>query len=53
VQYFLGLSEIEELERDYRKQVGAKFNQRTFDEALIGHGSIAVRFLRRYLLDAK
>ncbi|HSD88713.1 MAG TPA: DUF885 domain-containing protein, partial [Kofleriaceae bacterium] len=53
VQYFLGLSEIEELERDHRKQVGAKFTQRAFDEALIGHGSVAVRFLRRYLLDAK
>jgi uncharacterized protein (DUF885 family) len=52
-QYFLGLSEIEELERDYRKQVGAKFVQRTFDEALIDHGSIAVKFLRRFLLDAK
>jgi uncharacterized protein (DUF885 family) len=52
-QYFLGLSEIDDLERDYRKQVGGKFSQRTFDEALIGHGSVAVKFLRRYLLDAK
>jgi uncharacterized protein (DUF885 family) len=52
-QYFLGLSEIDDLERDYRKQIGAKFSQRVFDEALIGHGSIAVKFLRRYLLDAK
>ncbi len=52
-QYFMGLSEIDDLERDYRKQVGTKFSQRTFNEALIGHGSVAVRFLRRYLLDAK
>ena len=52
-QYFLGLSEIEELERDYRKTVGAKFSQRTFNEALIGHGSVAVKFLRRYLLGTK
>ena len=52
-QYFMGLSEIDDLERDYRKQVGTKFSQRTFNEALIGHGSVAVRFLRRYLLDTK
>ena len=51
-QYFLGLSEIEDLERDYRKQVGGAYSQRTFDEALISHGSIAVKFLRRYVLDA-
>jgi uncharacterized protein (DUF885 family) len=52
VQYFLGLDEIERLERDYRHQVGARFSQRTFNEALIGHGSIAVRLLREYLLGA-
>ena len=49
-QYFLGLNEIEALERDYRAKVGAAFTQRAFDEALIGHGSIAVKHLRRYLL---
>ena len=53
VQYFLGLDEIEQLERDYRKQVGAKYTQRAFDEALIGHGSIAVKFLRRFMLSTK
>lgn len=53
VQYFLGLSEIEELERDYRTQVGPGFVQRTFDEALISHGSVAVKFLRQFLLGAK
>jgi uncharacterized protein (DUF885 family) len=52
-QYFLGAAEIHELEAEYRKKVGAAFNQRTFNEAIIGHGSIAVKFLRRYLLDAK
>jgi uncharacterized protein (DUF885 family) len=50
-QYFLGLSEIGDLERDYRAKVGKAFNQRTFDEALIGHGSIAVKYLRRFLVD--
>ena len=49
-QYFLGHQEIQALEADYRKQKGAGFSQRAFDEALIGHGSIAVKFLRRYLL---
>ncbi|HEX8952645.1 MAG TPA: DUF885 family protein, partial [Polyangia bacterium] len=49
-QYFLGLDEIETLERDHRAKVGAKFNQRAFNEALIGHGSIAVKFLRDYVL---
>jgi uncharacterized protein (DUF885 family) len=50
VQYFLGFSEITELEADHRKAVGAAFSQRAFDEALIGHGSVAVKFLRRYLM---
>ncbi len=50
VQYFLGLDEIQTLEADYRKQVGAGFSQRAFDEALIGHGSIAVKLLRAYVL---
>jgi uncharacterized protein (DUF885 family) len=51
-QYFLGLDEIRSLERDYKVQLGARFKQRTFDEALIGHGSLAVKFLREYLLGA-
>lgn len=50
-QYFLGFDEILELERDYRAKLGAAaFKQRTFDEALVGHGSIAVKHLRRLLL---
>ena len=49
-QYFLGLDEIEALERDDRRRTPEKWSQRTFNEALIGHGSIAVKFLRRYLL---
>jgi hypothetical protein len=49
-QYFLGLSEIESLERDVRKKLGgAKWKARTFNEALVGHGTIAVKYLRRYL----
>jgi uncharacterized protein (DUF885 family) len=49
-QYFLGLDEISALEADYRRRVGEEFSQRAFNEALIGHGSIAVKFLRRYLV---
>lgn len=49
-QYWLGLDEIEELERDYRRKVGGAFSQRVFDEALIGHGSIGIRHIRAYLL---
>ncbi len=58
-QYFLGLDEIRSLEAAYRKkpegQAGGAvtFRQRAFNEALIGHGSIAVKFLRRYLFDAR
>jgi uncharacterized protein (DUF885 family) len=52
-QYFLGYDEIKTLETDYRKKVGDKWSQRTFDEALIGHGTISVQLLRRYLLDGK
>jgi uncharacterized protein (DUF885 family) len=51
-QYFLGCQEIKALELDYRKRVGARYSQRELNEALIGHGSIAVKFLRRYVLDA-
>ena len=40
--------QVKTLEADYRKK--KSWNQRVFNEALIGHGSIAVKFLRRYLL---
>jgi hypothetical protein len=50
-QYFLGLDEIRALEADYKKKVGAAFKPRTFNEALISHGSIAVKLLRRYVLE--
>ena len=48
-QYFLGLTEILAL----KDEVAARgpFHQRAFNEALIGHGSIAVKFLRRYLVN--
>jgi uncharacterized protein (DUF885 family) len=49
-QYFLGYDEILELEREYRQVKKQAFIQREFDEFLIGHGSIAVKHLRRFLL---
>jgi uncharacterized protein (DUF885 family) len=48
-QYFLGLDEIQALESDWKKQ-HPSFDQRAFDDALIGQGSVAVQFLRRYML---
>jgi uncharacterized protein (DUF885 family) len=49
-QYFLGYDEIMSLEREYRGLKKESFSQQEFDEALIGHGSIAVRYLRKYML---
>ncbi len=53
VQYFLGYSELKDLERDVLKKQGNAFNQRAFNEGVIGHGTIAVKYLRAYLLDEK
>ena len=47
-QYFLGLDEIQQLENDVKARAGAGFRQREFNEKLAGHGSIAVKHLRRY-----
>ena len=47
-QYFLGLDEIQQLEIEVKARVGARFRQREFNEKLTGHGSIAVKHLRRY-----
>jgi len=47
-QYFLGWAEIVRLEREAR-QAGA-FDQRQFDEALLSHGTIAVKHLRGYVM---
>ena len=52
-QYYLGLVELEALEADVRKAQGKKPDAAfhyDFNMALISHGSIAVRFLRNYLL---
>ncbi len=46
-QYFLGSTELAELERAVRAR--GPFSQRAFDEAVVGHGTIAVKHLRRYL----
>jgi len=49
-QYFLGYDEIRELENDYRQIKKEAFSQREFNESLIGHGPVAVKHLRRFLL---
>ena len=45
-QYFLGLSEIEALERDVKAR--GKFDQRAFNQELIGHGTVPVKILRAF-----
>jgi len=47
-QYFLGLEEIQRLEEAVRKAKGTSFNQREFNETLIGHGPLPVRYMRNY-----
>ncbi len=47
-QYFIGANEIRALEADVRAK--GSFDQRAFDEALVSHGTIAVRHLRRMML---
>ena len=47
-QYFIGTEEIRALEAEARARGG--FDQRAFDEALVGHGTIAVKHLRRFVL---
>jgi uncharacterized protein (DUF885 family) len=47
-QYFLGWAEIVRLERDVRAK--GSFDQRTFDDALLSHGTLAVKHLRQYVL---
>jgi len=42
------VSEIQQLENEVRKVKGTSFNQREFNETLIGHGSLPVGCLRSY-----
>ncbi len=50
-QYFLGWTEIVRLERGARDAGG--FEQRRFDEELLAHGTIAVKYLRRDVLGGR
>jgi uncharacterized protein (DUF885 family) len=45
-QYFLGLTEIRALEKDVKAR--GKFDQRGFNEELIGHGTVPVKILRAF-----
>src|SRR5262245_14101764 len=49
VQYYLGYAEIRDLEQQARKTWGAQYNQRRFNQLMVGHGSVAVRFLKRFV----
>ena len=46
-QYFLGWDEILRLEREAR--AAGSFDQQKFDEALLSHGTIGVKHLRRFV----
>ncbi|HZJ54556.1 MAG TPA: DUF885 domain-containing protein [Myxococcaceae bacterium] len=45
-QYFLGWNEVEALERDVKAR--GKFDQRAFNQELIGHGTVPVKILRAF-----
>lgn len=49
VQYYLGYAEIRDLEQQARQAWGPAYTQRRFNELMVGHGSIAVRFLKRFV----
>jgi uncharacterized protein (DUF885 family) len=53
-QYFLGLDEIRSLERDYQAHAHLttfdRASQRAFNESLIGHGTLAIKYVRRFVL---
>jgi uncharacterized protein (DUF885 family) len=48
--YFVGLQEVLDLERDYRRKVGQSFSQKKFNQKLLSHGSPPVRFLKEIIL---
>jgi uncharacterized protein (DUF885 family) len=45
-QYFLGVSEVETLEHDVKAR--GRFDQRAFNEQLLGHGTVPVKILRSF-----
>ena len=45
-QYFLGFSEVDALESDVKAR--GKFDQRAFNQELIGHGTVPVKILRTF-----
>lgn len=47
-QYFIGATEIRALEAEAKAKGG--FDQRAFDEALVSHGTVAVKHLRPFVL---
>ncbi|HLL52709.1 MAG TPA: DUF885 domain-containing protein [Myxococcaceae bacterium] len=49
-QYFIGYSELVELDAAVKKRESPGFSQRKLNEALVGHGTIAVKYLRLYVL---
>jgi hypothetical protein len=46
---YIGMQEINDLEKDYRKLKGDAFNRREFYEKLLSNGAIPIRFLKNKL----
>jgi uncharacterized protein (DUF885 family) len=48
--YFVGFQEVLDLEKAYREKVGENFSQKEFNQKLLSHGSLPVRFLKEIIL---
>lgn len=51
--YFAGAEEIFEIQKEYKKLKGDRYNQKEFMEKLISYGSIPLRHLRELVLKAE
>ena len=48
--YYTGYKEIYDLREAYKKQLGDKFNLKTFHEKFLGYGSAPVKYIRELML---
>jgi uncharacterized protein (DUF885 family) len=49
--YFVGIQEILDLEKDYKKRMGESFSQKEFNQKLLSQSSPPTRFLREIILE--
>lgn len=50
IAYFTGKQQLADLRRDYRKKLGAAYDERAFHDAVLAEGSIPVALIRAKLL---